>query len=128
MAYTMNKVYPERNRRVDYDNIRELMGADLRIGSAWLNVVHGDYSGAGGYCFPKDMNAFIAFAEELEKDSIKKKLLNGEHLKVLQSGIAVLKAVRKYNQTLVKAQGLSMDDVSRHSKEIIAQKRKKIRQ
>lgn len=113
--------------KVDYDNVKELIGADLRIGSAWLNVGHGNYCGAGGYCFPKDMNAFIAFGETLEKDAIKKKLLDKDHLKTLQRGIAVLKAVRDYNKALVESQGLSMEDVAKHNKEIILQKRKKIR-
>ena len=125
LCYTVGKV---QRIKVDYENIRELLGADLRIGQAWLNVSHGNYCGAGGYCFPKDMNAFIAFGETLEKDAIKKKLLDREHIKVLQGGIAVLKAVRDYNKVLIESQGLSMEDVSRHDKEIITQKRKKIRQ
>ena len=125
LCHTVSKV---QGVKVDYDNIRELIGADLRIGPAWLNVNHGNYCGAGGYCFPKDMNAFIAFGETLEKDAIKKKLLNKEHLKVLQRGLAVLKAIRDYNETLVFAQGLNMEDVARHNKEIIVQKRKTIRQ
>src|SRR3989344_8428393 len=115
------------NSRVDYDNIKELIGADLRIGSAWLNVAHGNYCGAGGYCFPKDINAFIAFGETLEGDAIKKKLLDKQHLKILQMGLAVLKAIRDYNEVLIHSQGLSMDEVSRHNKDIITQKRKKIR-
>lgn len=113
--------------KIDYENIRELMGADLRIGPAWLNVAHGNYCGAGGYCFPKDMNAFIAFGETLEKDVVNKKLLDKEHLKVLQGGLAVLKAVRDYNKVLIESQGLTMEDVAKHDKEIITQKRKKIR-
>ncbi len=124
LCHTMTKV---QGTKVDYENIRELIGADLRIGPAWLNVGQGNYCGAGGYCFPKDMNAFIAFAETLEKDAVKKKLLDKEHLKILKGGIAVLKAVRNYNETLVLAQGLSMEEVAKHSKEIITQKRKKIR-
>jgi len=129
LAHALDKKYKKDKvpSRVSYENIKELIGADLRIGSAWLNVEHGQYSGAGGYCFPKDMNAFIAFGETLEKDVVKKKLLDKQHLKVLQMGLAVLKAVRDYNKILVEAQGLSMDDVSRHNKEIITQKRKKIR-
>ena len=124
MCFAIEKV---KGTKVDYNNIRELMGADLRIGAAWLNVSHGNYCGAGGYCFPKDMNSFIAFGETLERDAIKKKLLDKEHLKILQGGLAVLKAVRNYNKVLIESQGLSMDDVSRHDKEIIVQKRKKIR-
>lgn len=123
-CYTASKV---QGVKIDYENIRELIGADLRIGPAWLNVSHGNYCGAGGYCFPKDMNAFIAFGETLEKDAVKKKLLDKEHLKILQGGLAVLKAVRDYNKTLIESQGLSMEDVAKHDKEIIVQKRKKIR-
>ena len=125
LCYAMEKV---DGIKADYDNIRELMGADLRIGPSWLNVSHGNYCGAGGYCFPKDMNAFIAFGESLEKEAIKKKLLDKEHLKVLQRGLAVLKAVRDYNKALVESQGLTMEDVAKHNKEIIVQKRKKIRE
>ena len=125
LCHALGKV---QGAKVDYENIRELIGADLRIGSSWLNVNHGSYCGSGGFCFPKDMNAFIAFAETLEKDSIKKKLLDKNHLKVLQGGIAVLKAVRDYNKSLIESQGLSMEDVSRHDKEIITQKRRNIRQ
>lgn len=113
--------------KIDYENIREVIGADLRIGPAWLNVSHGNYCGAGGYCFPKDMNAFIAFAETLKKDAVNKKLLDKDHLKVLQGGIAVLKAVRNYNKSLIAAQGLSMEEVAKHNTEIIVQKRRKIR-
>ncbi len=125
LCYAMIKV---RGIKVDYDNIREIIGADLRIGPAWLNVNHGDYSGAGGYCFPKDMNAFIAFGQELEKSATDKKILDKEHLNVMKAGLAVLKSVRNYNETLIKSQGLAMAEVSRHDKEIILQKRKKIRQ
>lgn len=124
LVYAMSRV---RKIKVDYDNIRDLIGADLRIGPSWLNVGHGNYYGAGGFCFPKDMNAFIAFAEILEKDAVKNKKLDREHLKILHDGITVLKVIRKYNETLIKAQGLSMEDVAKHNKEIIVQKRKKIR-
>ena len=124
MCYATEKV---QGTKVDYENIRELIGADLRIGPAWLNVNHGNYCGSGGFCFPKDMNAFIAFGESLEKDAIKKRSLDKEHLKILQKGLAVLKAVRSYNKTLIESQGLSMADVSRHDKEVVVQKRKKIR-
>ena len=124
LCHTMSRV---QGVAIDYDNIRELISADLRIGPSWLNVSHGDYCGAGGYCFPKDMNAFIAFAETLEKDAAKKRKLDKEHLKILKDGIVVLKAVRSYNETLIKSQGLLMEDVSKHNKEIIVKKRKSIR-
>jgi len=124
LCYAVGKV---SGLKVDYENVKELVSADLRIGPSWLNVNHGGYCSAGGYCFPKDMNAFIAFAESVEKDAAKKRKLDKDHLKILKDGIAVLKSVRRYNETLVKAQGLSMEDISKHNKELILQKRKEIR-
>src|SRR3989344_9080231 len=48
---------------ISYEAVREMISADPRIGPAWLDVNHGNYSGAGGFCFPKDMNALIEFME-----------------------------------------------------------------
>ena len=121
--YELEKVDSE----VDYENIRELLGADLRIGQSWLNVEHGDYCGAGGYCFPKDMDAFIAFADSLVGDLGKNKKTDKNFLKVVKTGINVLKAVSDYNTELLKLQGLTVSEVSKHNKELIVQKRKKIR-
>jgi UDPglucose 6-dehydrogenase len=36
---------------VDYNNIKEVLGADLRIGPGWLDVEHGSYAGAGAIAF-----------------------------------------------------------------------------
>jgi len=116
--------------RVDYENIRDIISADLRIGPAWLNVGHGNYCGAGGYCFPKDMDAFIVFSDDLIKsiEKMPKKLkVDPASIKCLKKGIAVMKAVRAYNEELLKAQGLSMDDVKKHDKEIVVKKKKSIR-
>ncbi len=99
---------------VEYQNVREMISADPRIGPAWLDVYHGSYSGAGGYCFPKDMNAMIAFMEKDLKSPFK-------------DGIAVLKAIRTYNRQLLKRQGLTEEGVSRHDRELNVAKRKKIR-
>src|SRR3989344_9350660 len=115
-----------KNMVVNYDNIKDLIAADLRIGPAWLNVNHGNYCGAGGYCFPKDMAAFISFAESLRKQLDKKKA-DPSFVKVLNSGIRVLKAVEDYNVELLKSQNLTVEDVSKHNTEIIVQKRKEIR-
>ncbi len=124
LCHAIGKV---RGLKMDYENIRDLLAADLRIGQSWLNVGHGNYCGAGGFCFPKDMNAFIAFGEALESEAIKKKLLDKNHLKILQGGLAVLKAIRDYNKALIESQGLTMEDVAKHDKEIIVQKRRLIR-
>src|SRR3989344_6187540 len=113
--------------KIDYNNIREIIGADLRIGSGWLDVNHGNYAGAGGYCFPKDMNAFISFADGLHATISKDKKTDKKFLGVFKKGIEALKAVRTYNEALIESQGLSMADVMRHSKEIITDKHKPIR-
>ncbi len=128
VCHALNKKYQKEGSsvRVDYENMRELMGADLRIGGAWLNVEHGDYSGAGGYCFPKDMNAFISFADDLIAE-LKKKKVDPNFITTFQKGIGVLKSVREYNEALLKLQGLTIHEVSKHNKELILKKRKKIR-
>lgn len=116
--------------RVDYENIRDIISADLRIGPAWLNVEHGSYCGAGGYCFPKDMDAFIVFSDDLIKSlekAPKKLKVDPASIKCLKKGLAVMKAVRAYNEELLKAQGLSTEDVKKHDKEIVVKKRKLIR-
>ncbi len=111
---------------VNYDNIKDLIAADLRIGPAWLDVNHGNYCGSGGYCFPKDIAAFIAFADSLVGQLGKKKA-DPAFMKVLKKGIGVLKAAEDYNVELLKAQNLTIEDVSKHNTEIILQKRKGIR-
>src|SRR3989338_1954067 len=125
-AMTLKYAAEKKKTVVNYDNIKDLIAADLRIGPAWLNVNHGNYCGAGGYCFPKDMAAFISFADSLAGQLGKKKA-DPAFMKVLKKGIGVLKAAEEYNVELLKAQGLSVDDVSKHNTEIILQKRKGIR-
>lgn len=112
----------------DYQNIREVISADPRIGPAWLDVEHGNYSGAGGYCFPKDMNAFIAFIEKdlihyLSKSSRKDKKL----IWILKKGLVMLKAIRDYNRSLLSWQGLTEAQVSKHISEYQLNRIKKIR-
>jgi UDPglucose 6-dehydrogenase len=116
--------------KADYENVREIISADLRIGPSWLNIEHGNYCGVGGYCFPKDMNAFISFAKDLIeflKKLPKKSGADAGQVKTLEKGIGILRAVRAYNEELLKWQGLSTEDVAKHEKEIIIRKRKQIR-
>lgn len=129
ICYAVNQKYKKEkiNSLVAYNNLKELIGADLRIGSAWLDVEHGNYCGAGGYCFPKDMNAFISFTNGLYGE-LKKQKANEDFLKVFKKGVAVLETICDYNKELLKHQGLTVDEVSRHNKELIIQKRRKIRQ
>lgn len=116
------------NVAIDYENVREIISADSRVGPAWLNVEHGDYCGAGGYCFPKDMKALIKFSESLINELAgKKRKTDAGLIRSLKKGLEVLKAVETYNKTLLAWQGLTIEEVSRHSKEIVTNKRKQIR-
>lgn len=86
---------------VDYEKVRKVFASDKRIGDSWTNVNYGNYRGYGGYCFPKDTDALIAFGEKL---GIK--------------GVAVLKAMREYNEELLKSQKLNSKVVSSHDNEL----------
>lgn len=111
---------------IDYENIKEIIGHDRRIGLSWLNVNHGNYCGAGGFCLPKDMNAFISFTAKLIK-FLKKNRAERGLVKSLESGHKVLSSIRDYNAQLLKWQGLNLKQVSNHTHKL-ALKPKKIRQ
>lgn len=49
---------------IDYNIVREAMGADPRIGPSHLNVVHKKGRGAGGHCLLKDFSAFFGFCKK----------------------------------------------------------------
>lgn len=53
---------------IDYEPVKEAVGADPRIGTSHLDVVHSGYRGYGGACFPKDTRALIQFAEGKDVD------------------------------------------------------------
>jgi UDPglucose 6-dehydrogenase len=82
----------------NYDHIRIGMAADQRIGKSHLDVTHGGYRGFGGYCFPKDLDAFIHFAKAIG----------------FEDGAQVLEADRKFNEDLLQSQGLTVAEVSVH--------------
>ncbi len=115
---------------IDYENIRDIISADLRIGPAWLNVEHGNYCGAGGFCFLKDMDAFINWGEQLIKSlekAPKSVKVDSGLIKSLKKGIKALQAIKEYNEQLIKWQGLDIEDVKKHDKEVVIKKRKPIR-
>ncbi len=130
ISHTLSLRFEDENigSIVDYENIREVISADPRIGPAWLDVEHGNYSGAGGYCFPKDMNAFIAFIEDdLIAPLSKKGNKHVDSVTSLKKGVGILKAVRDYNRSLFKLQNLTESEVSRRDNSLIISKRKPIR-
>jgi UDPglucose 6-dehydrogenase len=51
---------------VDYDNVRHLASLDPRVGESHMNVPgHDGMRGAGGHCFPKDMESLRSIAHQL---------------------------------------------------------------
>ncbi|MDP3730985.1 MAG: hypothetical protein Q8R34_00615 [bacterium] len=101
---------------IDYENIRMAVGADPRNGPAWLDVHHGSYRGFGGYCFPKDLNGFMAFGQQLARGS-KGQAMDAA---LLSCGVdGVLGAVRRYNTALLMSQNLTEEEVSKHDKDIM---------
>lgn len=54
---------------IDFDNVRDMILADGRIGRSHANVPGWDgQRGYSGSCFPKDVNAFINFAKSVGVD------------------------------------------------------------
>lgn len=83
---------------VDYENVRMGMAADFRVGDSHLDVNHGGYRGWGGYCFPKDLDAFLFTLGKLG----------------FEEAVKLLRGDREFNIKLLKSQGLTLDDVSKH--------------
>ncbi len=65
-----------------YDEVKNGIANDPRIGSSHLNPIHKSGRGAGGHCFIKDFSAFSEIYKELVGDA---------------SGIAVLEALKNKN-------------------------------
>ncbi|MBI3046036.1 MAG: UDP-glucose/GDP-mannose dehydrogenase family protein [Candidatus Harrisonbacteria bacterium] len=82
----------------DYENVRQGMAADHRIGDSHLDVNHGGYRGWGGACFPKDLDAFIQFTKNAGVNEVTN-LLQEDH---------------DFNENLLKTQGLTLEEVSQH--------------
>ena len=88
--------------KADYENVRKGMSADFRIGDSHLDVNHGGYKGFGGFCFPKDLSAFMAFAKEQGLNEV----------------YELLMSTWNFNENLLAEQGLTIEDVNKHINEI----------
>lgn len=110
----------EKKAKINYDNIRKIVAGDKRIGDAWLDVYHGNYRGFGGYCFPKDLSAFIAFGKKLKRELAQ----NDSNRKLVAKGVAFLEAMRDYNIALLNSQNLDIKEVSSHDHTQAAKKLK----
>ncbi|MDP3710663.1 MAG: hypothetical protein Q8R29_02995 [bacterium] len=89
-----------------YKNVQAGLSADRRIGGSHLDVYHGGYRGFGGFCFPKDLDAFVARLDELD----------------LKDEANFLRKDKEFNKNLLAKQGLTLEDVSVHDHEWIKKK------
>ena len=106
---------------VDYERVRDAIGADPRVGGpAWKDVDHGSYRGFGGYCFPKDLKAHMSKVRDLSTSVL------GMRKHLLHRSYEFFAALWNYNSDLLGYQNLTIEDVSRHDKDVILAKRKRI--
>ncbi len=66
----LNEIYDiAENIGVSYEDLRDMWLADCRIGNSHTDIPgHDGQRGYGGKCFPKDVQAFIKWAEDYEME------------------------------------------------------------
>lgn len=99
---------------VNYEHIRTALAHDRRIGGAWLDVYHGAYRGFGGYCFPKDVSAFIDTAKKVAKRMPKASSDRAVFIKAVR----FLEAMWEYNTALLESQGHTIQSISKHDQDL----------
>ena len=80
---------------IDYDEVKEAVGADSRIGASHLDINHFGGRGAGGYCFIKDIAALSSFYEKNVPED--------------KRGIQILSGLEKKNRELLNKTGKDLD-------------------
>jgi UDPglucose 6-dehydrogenase len=71
--------------RIDYPQVRDIVGADVRIGASHLDVHDAGYRGYGGKCLPKDSKSLLDLAQSF-----------GSGMRVLAAADRVNFALRNY--------------------------------
>lgn len=107
------------NAGANYGNIKRIMAEDSRIGGSWLDIDHGGYRGFGGYCFPKDTAALIAWAgKNLEKiaTTVKEDGKDLERAVFHRELERMFASIYRFNEALLALQGLTVEQVSGHIK------------
>jgi len=88
---------------VDYEQLKDAVAADKRIGRSHLDVVHQGGRGAGGHCFIKD---FAALREMYVKQFETERNNNDPHY---IAGLNLLRAVEEFNKSLLLETGKDKD-------------------
>ena len=122
MFFDLSEALRNEGYNTNYERIRDGVSADTRVGGpAWKDVNPGSYSGFGGACFLKDLLAHIHTISQRMKGG-----LSDARMSILVRGHHFFNALWSYNENLLNAQNLKVEDVLRHDKEIILNKKKPI--
>ena len=79
-----NKIFDFCNAfEIDYKDIKELIGADPRIGHWGLDVWYEDFRGYNGTCFPKDVRTLISVGEKFGVDVDWFRAMDDDNLRLL---------------------------------------------
>jgi len=87
-----------QDKGLDFDKLKEMLGADKRIGRTHLDVIHQGGRGAGGHCFIKDFAAL----REMYKEIKDKKVINATTLEFI-------KYAEEFNYQLLKDSNKDLD-------------------
>ena len=98
----MNLMYElAKKNGSDWNNVAEAVSQDSRIGKSHMHPVHSSLEGkttagrgAGGFCFPKDFEAFLQFYKKNVSD---------------KKGIEILESIRNKNLELLLQSGKDLD-------------------
>lgn len=57
-----NQIYDLTEKlKINYDEVREILENEPRLGKSHFKVLHNDYRGFGGKCLPKEVSSLITF-------------------------------------------------------------------
>jgi UDPglucose 6-dehydrogenase len=94
--------------RIGYDAVREIVGADARIGGSHMDVFDAGYRGYAGKCLPKDSKALLDLARSLKvelqvlgaADRVNSRLQprSATKLRVMRSGTGVAEVVEEIEE------------------------------
>ncbi|MFH1979302.1 MAG: hypothetical protein ABII97_02890 [Patescibacteria group bacterium] len=98
--------------RLDFKNVWRLVTKDPRVGDSWAWALHGEILGYNGFCFPKDVMAWIS-----ESRSLLKKISDQGLRRVFSRGIDFFDSMGIFNEEVHRWQGTTVEEMSIHDVE-----------